>query len=375
MDQRKPNSDVKLVWCSPHPNHYNGYLFDHLAALSGVDFQSVYFFEKLTKYPWTSSVEARYPVSYLKKKGGVDFSFLWKRWKSKKELVAIAGWNEPTMILLLMLFMVSQRKFILVSDTPRLRTTNTIREWLRKIFLDQVFKKVYRFLVTGKPGMERAGLLGIQKDKLINFPFATNLDFFIPLADKKYNRKPLLFISSGRLDNAHKGYDLAILAFHKLKQLHPDLVFNYFIAGDGPDKDSLQNLIHTLALSKDVELKGWLELQDLLPFYHSGDVFLHPSHEDPFPNAVLEAMACGLPVIGSDAAGSVKDRVEEGINGYSHKEGDVEDLYNKIVSIMQLTPAALEAMSERARTTALQWKVSYHQQIIQGIIEDYNHKL
>ncbi len=374
MNQNNPSNELKLVWCNPHPNHYNGYLFDHLSMIPGVNFEAVYFAEKLTKYPWTSSVEARYPVSYLRKKLGVDVRFICQRWKAKHELLAVAGWNEPTMILLLLLLLLSQRTFILVTDTPRLSTTRNIRECLRKTFLDQVFKKAYRFLVTGKPGVERAKLLGIAEDKLVNFPFATNVDFFVPLVNKKYDRKPLLFISSGRLDNAHKGYDIGIQAFQKLKQHHPDLLFRYCIAGDGPDKDSLQKLIHTCGLSTEVELKGWLELQDLLPFYHTGDVFLHPSHEDPFPNAVLEAMACGLPVIGSDAAGSVKDRVVEDENGYSHQEGDVEDLYGKIVQVMNLTPLALEAMSQQARETALLWKVSYHQQVIQRIIEDYKQK-
>jgi glycosyltransferase involved in cell wall biosynthesis len=375
MDKSNPSNDLKLVWCSPHPNHYNGYLFDHLATLPGVDFEAVYFAERLTRYPWISSVEARYPVSYLKKKSVIDFNFLKKKWKAKNELLVIAGWNEPTMILLLMMLIVSHRKFMLVTDTPRLRKITGIREYLRKLFLDKAFKSAFRFLVTGKPGIERAKLLGVKESKLVNFPFATNVDFFTPLANKKYDKKTLLFISSGRLDNAHKGYDIAIQAFHQLKQLHPDLTFRYYIAGDGPDKKALQGLINRFGLSAEVELKGWLELQDLLPFYHSGDVFLHPSHEDPFPNAVLEAMACGLPVIGSDAAGSVKDRVVEGENGYAHQEGNVEELYEKIVTVMNLTPSALEAMSKQARATALQWKVSYHQEVIQRIIEQYHQEL
>ena len=375
MTQNNPTNDLKLVWCSPHPNHYNGYLFDHLAVLPGVDFVSIYFKKTIIKYPWISPIQAEYSVSYLNKKYGIDFGFLHKRWKSKNELLVIAGWNEPTMIILLTMLMMSGRKFILVTDTPRIRPINSVREFLRKVFLDKVFENTYRFFVTGKPGIERAKLLGIPESKLVNFPFATHVDFFIPLLNKKYDNRSLLFISSGRLDNAHKGYDIALKAFHKIKQLHPNLLFKYCIAGEGPDREVLQALIHTYGLSAEVELKGWLEIQDLLSFYQSGDIFLHPSHEDPFPNAVLEAMSCGLPVIGSNAAGSVRDRVVDGENGYSHKENDIEDLCQKIIKMTSFTSVELESFSQQARVTALQWKVSYHQQVMQGIIEKYKQEL
>ncbi|MDB5255489.1 MAG: glycosyltransferase [Chitinophagaceae bacterium] len=376
MNTSEDHNVLKLVWCSPHPNHYNSYLFEHLASIPNVTFEAVYFYKRLTNYPWTSSFEGSYSIYYLKKIMGIDFSFLWSRRKKRKELFIIAGWNEPTMIAFLLYLIFTQRTFLLFSDTPRIRETKGLREHFRKLILNILFKKMFRFLVTGTTGIARARQLGIPDEKNINYPFATNTDFFVPHPDKKpLSNEPLIILSSGRLDNAHKGYDVGILALGKLKKDDPSLNFRYLIAGEGPDKEVLRQMIQENDLTKEVTLLGWLEPKDLLSFYHSGDVFLHPSHEDPFPNAVLEAMACGLPVIGSEAAGSVIDRVVNDKNGYSHKDGNVDDLYQKIRKVMSLSVEQLNTMSQSARETALQWKVTYHQGVMQRIIQEYSQEL
>ena len=79
----------------------------------------------------------------------------------------------------------------------------------------------------------------------------------------------------------------------------------------------------------EVKLLGWIDYRDLPSFYNSGHLFLHPSRFDPFPNAVLEAMSCGLPVLGSDQAGSVIERVIDNENGLIFQSEDVERSLSK----------------------------------------------
>ncbi|MDF2454538.1 MAG: glycosyl transferase group 1 [Cytophagaceae bacterium] len=373
MSQSKSHNGLKVTWCSPHPNHYNSYLFDHLAAIPDVSFEAVYFHKGLANYPWKSDFETSYPVYFLNKIAGIDFRFLWRKRNTKKEILIIGGWNEPTMIMLLTFLAFTGRTYLLFSDTPRIRNVKSLREYFRKAVLDIIFKKMHRLLVTGQPGLEKARLLGIKEEKLVNFPFTTNTEFFVPDATKEYTSTiPLVILSSGRLQNAHKGYDVGIEALGKLKKTHPSLRFRYVIAGEGPDKEVLKALIKKYELTNEVVLLGWLEPHDLLAFYHSGDLFLHPSHEDPFPNAVLEAMSCGLPVIGSDAAGSVIDRIEDGRNGFQHRDGDVDHLCQQLVKALTLSAEELKNVSLQARTTALQWEVSYHTGVIKNILKEYN---
>ncbi len=374
MNKKRSAQVLKLVWCSPHPTHYNSYLFDQLSRIKSITFEAVYFYKSLAKYPWKSDFKGKYSVSYLHKFLNIDWGFILRKVKAKEELLVLAGWNEPTMLIIMIFFSIIGRPFILYSDTPELHVRYGLKRALRKIILIFIFKRAYRFLVTGKLGMRHAELIGVPIEKIVNFPFATNIDFFIPSQEKKERSKQIRLISSGRLDNAHKAYDLAIEALALLKEKHPEYKFHYRIAGTGPDERNLRMLIQEKNLTDEVLLIGWLEPIDLIGFYHEGDVFLHPSNFDPFPNAVLEAMSCGLPIIGSDAAGSVVDRIIEGENGYIHASKNVNDLYQKMVLMCQQTSEQRVLMGIKSREVAEQWSVSYHVGTIELLVQEYSTK-
>lgn len=370
--ERDVRDTIDVVWCVPHPTHYNTFLFDRLARVRGANLRVVYYFDKLALYPWKSSFPTTISESHLRRRLGVDWRFVLQRIRARDELLVVAGWNEPTMLLLLVWFSLTGRPFMLWTDTPNLRDRPGYRQWLRKQYLSLIFRNVHRYLVTGRPGVENARAMGVPPDRIVNFPFATDTTIFAPATDasaRPASTSPV-FISSGRLDHGHKAYDLAVEAFALVKARDPSLRFRYVIAGDGPDRGSLEGLIEERGLADDVDLKGWLEPRDLPAFYRSGDVFLHPSNFDPFPNAVLEAMSSGLPVIGSEAAGSVKDRVVEGDNGYLHRPGNVEELYEKIVRMIRLTHETRRAMGERARETALRWSVEYNAGVLADILAE-----
>ena len=367
-DVRRP---VDVIWCSPHPNHYNTFLFDRLARVEGMRLSLVYFDEKLAIYPWKSSFASTTPVAYLRRgAGGVDWRFLRERLRAPHELLVVAGWNEPTMLLLLLCLSALGRPFLIWTDTPNPRPRSGLRQRLRGGALAFIFRHVTRYLVTGTPGVENARRLGVPADVLVNFPFATDTDRFRPADTARPDTGAVECISSGRLDNAHKACDVAIEAFALVKARHPELRFRYVVAGEGPDRAAIERLIADRGLGGEVELRGWLEPADLPAFYHSGDVFVHPSNFDPFPNAVLEAMASGLPVVGSLAAGSVRDRVVDGDNGYVHEAGDVEALAAKLATILALPAEARRTLGRRARDTALAWHVDYHAGVMRKVLDD-----
>ncbi|HDI3149931.1 TPA: glycosyltransferase, partial [Vibrio cholerae] len=102
-------------------------------------------------------------------------------------------------------------------------------------------------------------------------------------------REKTIFISICRLVGA-KGLQYSIEAFRYL----PD-EYEYHIYGDGPDYDSLNDLIKNIGLSGKVILKG----KTLKPHnaYMCSDYFLLPSIYEPFGQTILEASSCGLPTI------------------------------------------------------------------------------
>ena len=90
---------------------------------------------------------------------------------------------------------------------------------------------------------------------------------------------------------------------------------------------------------------------DPLPYYAMADVFLLPTIYDPFPNAALEALACGLPVLTTDACGAA-ELIDEGLNGWVVASGRSEPLREAMQLATTLDAAQRDAMSRAARRAA-----------------------
>jgi len=106
-------------------------------------------------------------------------------------------------------------------------------------------------------------------------------------------------LSVGRIVH-QKGLDLALGALAGLKHLPWD----WRIAGDGPDLPHLEaRLIHE-GLQERVRFLGWRRADELVQEYQTASMFVFPSRHEGMPNALLEAMASGLPVIASRIAGT-----------------------------------------------------------------------
>jgi glycosyltransferase involved in cell wall biosynthesis len=112
-----------------------------------------------------------------------------------------------------------------------------------------------------------------------------------------------------------KGQELLIRAFGELRAQFPKCVL--LLAGDGPEKPALQNLIHRLGLDTYVKLPGFVP--DVECIFAAMDLFVFPSHEEPLGSSLLSAMAYGLPVI-AIARGGVPEVVEDSKNGLLVKD-------------------------------------------------------
>ena len=97
----------------------------------------------------------------------------------------------------------------------------------------------------------------------------------------------------GRLDRG-KNHELMINAFFSLKNRNTQL----FIIGDGELKNKLQNQIKTLKLEEQVFLLG--KKKNPYKYLSKADCFLFSSNHEGFPNVILEALACNLPIISTD---------------------------------------------------------------------------
>ncbi len=130
-------------------------------------------------------------------------------------------------------------------------------------------------------------------------------------------------LSVGRL-NPQKGMDVLLRAFALLRD-QVSVKTQLWIVGDGPLRKSLEDLAKSLKIEQDVFFFGWRSQEELASFYSSADIFVLSSHYEGMPNVVLEAMACGLPIVATDVSGT-GEIIGHGENGYLVKPDDPTDL-------------------------------------------------
>ncbi len=140
-----------------------------------------------------------------------------------------------------------------------------------------------------------------------------------------------------------KGFDLAMCALSQLK----DLEWIWTIAGDGPQMATLKAMAEEYCVNGRIHFTGWLSSEQLKEQYSAANVFLFPSRHEGMPNAVLEAMASGLPVVATKIAGN-EELVVDGETGRLVPTDDVESLRESLWPLL-VSAKMREQMGHAAR--------------------------
>ncbi|KAA5476055.1 glycosyltransferase [Bacteroides caccae] len=133
-------------------------------------------------------------------------------------------------------------------------------------------------------------------------------------------------VSIGELDD-NKNHVTVIRALAKLP--HKD--WKYVLCGVGPNRDILFSEVAGLGLKDNVIFAGYRS--DIPDILNAADIFVFPSYHEGMPVSVLEAMACGLPIICSEIRGNV-DIIKGGDNGYLFQPNDANTLGDKLTLLM-----------------------------------------
>lgn len=136
-----------------------------------------------------------------------------------------------------------------------------------------------------------------QRVEFLVIPNGVDIHRFSLPSDRTWETTRMLFV--GRLVY-QKGVDLLIRALGSLK----DIPWSLNLVGDGPRRADLENQSEALGIRQRINFKGWLNKEALLGEYNQANLFVFPSRHEGMSNAVLEAMACGLPVIASNISGN-----------------------------------------------------------------------
>ena len=138
-------------------------------------------------------------------------------------------------------------------------------------------------------------------------------------------------VNIGRL-HEQKNQKLLIEAFSIIADRIPEYILEIY--GDGKMKDILTRQIKELSLENQIFLKG--TRRDILDCIYSASLFVLSSDYEGMPNALMEAMAIGVPSISTDCKpGGARTLVDDGINGWITPLGDVDALSQKMLYVIQ----------------------------------------
>ncbi len=217
--------------------------------------------------------------------------------------------------------------------------------WYKKIVMPFVLRQADKIIVSSFDYARHSDLAGFyakHQDKFVALPFGVR-EKLMPTDNKPELKqakgipqaeKVILFV--GGLDRNHyfKGVEVLLRAVSKLKQ-SVDWAWRLVVVGDGDLRPAYQQLAAELQINDKVFFVGSQTETDLIKFYQLADVLVLPSidQSEAFGLVLIEAMACGCPVIASNLPG-VRWVVNESQAGKLVQPNDADSLKQALVGIL-----------------------------------------
>ncbi len=174
-----------------------------------------------------------------------------------------------------------------------------------------------------------------------------NTDKEIVRRDLSMGKEEKLMLNVARLKE-QKNHELLIKTFKEFSEQFPN--YKLAIIGEGSERKNLEELIELLQMENKIYLLGYRA--DVFNFYASAESFVLSSRREGFPNVILEALACGLPVLTTSVPG-VNEIIEEGSNGYIIKKE--QDLLGKMIELASKSKEEMTQISRKAKESALKF--------------------
>jgi len=335
------SSNVRLIHIDVGKNHKIGKLdqYKHLPI----------FYSRMQKFCMTNSLtyDIVHSHYWLSGKVGQRFSQLW---------------NAPHIIMFHTLGSIKQRLGFIENEMPqRLAVEQNLVRYCSHIIAS-----------TQKEKQDLIKSYFASAEKITIIPCGVNLSLFKPSNSKKALRwvspksiRSILFV--GRIEPL-KGIDKLLVAVSYLKKRHK---LKLLIIGDddtsNPEIRKLQDLTEQLGIKKSVSFLGPRPQEELPHFYNIADLCVVPSQYESFGLVVLEAMACGTPVIATPV-GIANDIIQPKKNGYLLKDDDprnMAQLINQLLFVNQDEVGDVGAVRESV--VKFDWS-----NIATAIMEKYN---
>jgi glycosyltransferase involved in cell wall biosynthesis len=220
-----------------------------------------------------------------------------------------------------------------------------LREWLRPALLS----RADAVLVNGASGARYIGSLGVPCQKIQVIPYSTDVSRFAQASTERVAGEPRQLFYAGLLIE-RKGLAEFLEALARWGRRNSERRVVLRLAGDGPERRRLEAL--PMPPNTLVQFLGNVAYEELPALYRSADVFVLPTLEDEWGVVVNEALASGLPVLGSRFSQAVEELIEDGQTGWTFKPDDPVELDNALSRAMSATDVEVRRLGNAARYRA-----------------------
>lgn len=139
-------------------------------------------------------------------------------------------------------------------------------------------------------------------------------------------------VSTGRMHPV-KGFDDLLKVVKKVSEKIPDVKLN--LVGGGEEYDTLKEQAKEMKIDDIVNMPGMVSGEEVNEYMIKSDIYVMTSHTECFPMVLLEASACGLPLVAFDVPVGPKALIREGYNGYLIKDRNIDEMADKIISLFE----------------------------------------
>jgi len=277
----------------------------------------------------------------------VPVDTLWRLWLYRPDVVNSGEMGMRTVQAAIYRLLRPQSRLILGlslsehTEKGRGRAREVLRRWL--------LHRADAVQVPGESGARYVRRFGVRGDKIFRVPNATDPAF---LRTPRSARDPtqirrLLYV--GRLVEL-KGLVPFLRVLSRWCEQNPEREIELWFAGDGPLRPTLEPL-QTDSLSFD--FLGNVPYERLPDVYARVDALIFPTLADEWGLVVNEAMAAGVPVLGSLYSQAVEEMVVDGVNGWTFHPDRPTEVFAALDRALQTSPRALEALRKAATSRAL----------------------
>jgi len=204
-----------------------------------------------------------------------------------------------------------------------------------------VASEIDRRVAMSEAVRNRLLAVGVPEEKISLVPNGVDLMRFRQAPPAAHSTKTILF--AARLDPVKRPLLVADIA-NVLSKLRPQRDFRFTIAGDGPEKESFQRRVKKLEFEALFDFRG--QVDDLAPLYAASDIVILTSRSEGVPLVVLEALACGRPVVASNV-GAIPEVLDSSCGMLIDRPNPAE--FAQAINTLIDRPELLEAMGAEGR--------------------------